>query len=243
MKHWMRLSSILSIFIVWYLIYLWVDHPLLMPSIEDTIRALFRLFGSRDAVLAMMHTFVRLGICIGISLALAMILAFLSYRFKHMETFLHPYMVLFRTIPLVSVILITFVLVHFSLTTYIITFLMIFPILYQAILSGLNAIDQSYIDVYKLEKGTFFKSIEYLYFPMTKSFILLGFLQSLGLGLKVIVMAEFITQAQNGIGRIIYNARVNLRYDQIFAITIVLVLMTFLIETLVKKLNQDIEHT
>ncbi len=241
MKHWMRLSSILSIFIVWYLIYLWVDHPLLMPSIEDTIRALFRLFGSRDAVLAMMHTFVRLGICIGISLALAMILAFLSYRFKHMETFLHPYMVLFRTIPLVSVIIITFVLVHFSLTTYIITFLMIFPILYQAILSGLNAIDPSYIDVYKLEKGTFFSSIEYLYFPMTRPFILLGFLQSLGLGLKVIVMAEFITQAQNGIGRLIYQARVNLKYDQIFAITIILVLMTFLIETLVKKLNQDIE--
>jgi NitT/TauT family transport system permease protein len=212
-----------------------------MPSIEDTIRALFRLFGSRDAVFAMMHTFVRLGLSIGISLALALIMAFLSYRFRHVETFLHPYMVLFKTIPLVSVILITFVLVHFSLTTYIITFLMIFPILYQAILSGLNAIDQSYIDVYKLEKGTFLSSIEYLYFPMTKPFILLGFLQSLGLGLKVIVMAEFITQAQNGIGRLIYQARVNLKYDQIFAITIILVLMTFLIETLVKKYNQDIE--
>jgi len=119
---------------------------------------------------------------------------------------------------------------------------MIYPILYQAILTGLKSIDQSYIDVYKLEQGTLLKSIEYLYFPMTRPFILLGFLQSLGLGLKVIVMAEFITQAQNGIGRIIYNARVNLKYDQIFAITIVLVLMTFLIETLVKRLNQDIEH-
>lgn len=242
MKHWMKLSSILSIFLLWYLIYLWVDHPLLMPSIEDTFLALFRLFGSRDAVLAMMHTFVRLGISIGISLALALILAFLSYRFRHVETFIHPYMVLLKTIPLVSVILILFVLVHFSLTTYIITFLMIYPILYQAILTGLKSIDQSYIDVYKLEQGTLLKSIEYLYFPMTRPFILLGFLQSLGLGLKVIVMAEFITQAQNGIGRIIYNARVNLKYDQIFAITIVLVLMTFLIETLVKRLNQDIEH-
>ena len=240
MKKWMTLSSILSIFVLWYLIYLWVDHPLLMPSIQDTFMALIGLFGSRDAVLAMTQTFLRLGISIGISLLLALLLAFLSYRFRTFEAFFHPYMVLLKTIPLVSVILILFVLIHFSLSTYAITFLMIFPILYQAILTGLKSIDQSYIDVYKLEEGHLIAGIQYLYFPMTRPYILLGFLQSLGLGLKVIVMAEFITQHRNGIGRLMYNARVNLQYDQIFALTIVLVGVTFLIETFVKKLNQDI---
>lgn len=241
MKKWMSISSILSIFILWYIIFLWVDHPLLMPSIKDTLAALIGLFSSRDAGLSMVHTFVRLGVSIGISLALALILAFLSYRYQLFETFIHPYIVLLKTIPLVSVIIILFVLVHFTLSTYIITFLMIFPILYQAVLTGLKSIDASYIDVYKLEKGTFISSIQYLYFPMTKPFILLGFLQSLGLGLKVIVMSEFITQYPNGIGRMIYNARVNLRYDQLFSITIVLILITFIIEKIVKRLNQDLE--
>ena len=238
MKKWISISSILSLFILWYLIYLWVDHPLLMPSIEDTLMALLRLFGSRDAVLAMTHTFVRLGISIGISLLLALILAYLSYMFNCVEVFLHPYMVLFKTIPLVSVILILFVLVHFSLTPYAITFLMIFPILYQAILTGLKSIDASFIDVYRLEKGSFIEGIRYLYYPMTKPFVILGLLQSFGLGLKVIVMAEFITQHQTGIGRLLYDARVNLRYEEIFSMTILLVIITFLLETLIKKRSQ-----
>ena len=242
MKKWMTYSSILSILMVWYVIYLVVDHPLLMPSIEDTFKALIGLFGSRDAVLAIAHTFVRLGISIGISLLLAFILAYLSYQFKHIEALIEPYIVLLKTIPLVSVILVIYVLIHFSLATYAITFLMVFPLLYQAIFSGLQAIDSSYIDVYRLEKGSFYQGVKYLYWPMIQPYLILGLLQSLGLGLKVIVMAEFITQYRNGIGRLLYQARTNLAYDQIFAITILLVVSTFLIESQIKRWNHSIQN-
>lgn len=237
MKKWMSISSILSLVMVWYVVYLVVDHPILMPSIEDTFFALIRLFGSRDAVLAMAHTFVRLGICIGISLLLALILAYVSYQFEAIESFLHPYMVLFKTIPLVSVILILYVLVNFNLTTYIITGLMIFPLFYQAILTGLKLIDPSYLDIYRLEAMNVIGGIKYVYYPLIRSYIVLGLLQSLGLGLKVIVMAEFITQYEEGIGRLIYNARVNLEYDRIFAITLLLIIITLGIENIIKRIH------
>lgn len=241
MKIGMKLSSIASILMIWYLIYLWVDHPVLMPSIQDTLIAFLRLFGSRDAVFAMTHTFVRLGISIGISLLLALILAFSSYVSKPFEDFIQPYVIILKTVPLVSVIMVMYVLIHYSLATYAITFLMIFPLLFQAILTGLKQIDASYIDVYKLEAGHLSASIQYLYGPMVLPYVVLGLLQSLGLGLKVIVMAEFITQHRNGIGRLLYQARTNLAYDQIFAITIVLIIVTALIESGIKRWHTHIE--
>lgn len=211
-----------------------------MPSIKDTLIAGIRLFGSWDAVQALLHTFMRLGISIGISLFIALVLSFLSYKIKALEVILNPYIVLFKTVPLVSLIIILFVLVNFNIAPFIITILMVCPIMYQAFLSGLKSIDQSYIDVFLLEDNKPFLGIKYLYYPLTRGYIMLGLLQSLGLGIKVLVMAEFITQNKTGIGRLIYDARVSLAYDKIFAITIILVVIAYLLESVVKRLNRDL---
>lgn len=236
MRKWISLSSLISLLIIWYIIYLIIDHPILMPSVSDTVYAGIDLLKSVDTWHAFGITLVRLSIGVGISFLLAIVLSFISYKVHVIEIFLNPYMMLFKTIPLVSVIIIIFVLLHFSIAPYVITFLMVFPIMYQAFLSGLKQIDQTYIDVFSLESNQLKPSITYLYYPMTRPFILLGLLQSIGLGIKVLVMAEFLTQSQNGIGRLLYDARVNLAYDQIFFLSIILVTTTYLLEKSVKKI-------
>ncbi|MDY0211095.1 MAG: ABC transporter permease subunit [Acholeplasma sp.] len=235
MKKWMSLSSILSLFLIWYVLYLWVDHPLLLPSISKTGMALISFFTQRDALMALMTTFGRLGVILGISFGVSFMLAYISYKKNYIEAFIHPYMVLFKTVPLVSIILILFVLLDYQITPYIITFLMIMPVLYQAFYTGLKTIDKDYIDVFTLEDNKIITSFRYLYFPMIKTYLIMGVLQSIGLGIKVIVMAEFIIQSKVGLGRYIYQARVNLEYDKIYAITIVLVCLSFLLEKLIKK--------
>jgi NitT/TauT family transport system permease protein len=235
MKKWTQASSFLSLLLIWYLIYLVIDHPILMPSIIDTIQSLFKLLVEKDALLSITTTFLRLMVSVGISFLLSLILSFLSYKYKHVETFVHPYMVLFKTAPLVSVILILYVLVHFRIAPYIITMLMMTPIFYQVFLSGLKGIDQTYIDIYLLEDNKTKTSIQFLYYPLLKPYIIIGLLQAVGLGIKVLVMAEFITQSRSGIGRLIYDAKINLDYSTIYAITILLIVVAYLIERMIKR--------
>jgi len=235
MKKWTQASSVLSLLLIWYLVYLIIDHPILMPSILETTKSLFGLLVEKEALLSITTTFLRLMVSVGFSFLLSLILSFLSYKFKLVETFMNPYMVLFKTVPLVSVILILYVLVHFRVAPYIITMLMIVPIFYQVFLSGLKGIDQTYIDIYLLEDNKTNTSIKYLYYPLIKPYIIIGLLQAVGLGIKVLVMAEFITQSRSGIGRLIYDAKINLDYATIYAITILLIVVAYLIERLIKR--------
>jgi NitT/TauT family transport system permease protein len=58
--------------------------------------------------------------------------------------------------------------------------------------------------------------------------------QSIGLGFKVIVMAEFISQARRGIGRELHDASISIEYVQVFAWTIIMIIIVVIFESLLK---------
>lgn len=95
--------------------------------------------------------------------------------------------------------------------------------------------DTELLDVYRLEQHDWKLALRYIYFPMIKNYVLLSFLQSFGLGIKVLVMAEFLAQSKNSIGNSIYLAKVNIQYDLVFAWTIILIVISFVIEYMIHK--------
>ena len=104
--------------------------------------------------------------------------------------------------------------------------------------SLIDALKNELIDVYKLEEKHLFLAIKILYFPMVKNHIILGLLQSFGLGLKVLVMAEYLAQTRVSIGNSIYLSKINLQYDHVFAWTLILILIATFLEYAIKKYEQ-----
>jgi ABC-type nitrate/sulfonate/bicarbonate transport system permease component len=77
--------------------------------------------------------------------------------------------------------------------------------------------------------------IKDIYLPLTGPFILTSLLQSIGLGLKVLVMAEFISNSNNSIGYqiILYmNSYKDMSY--VYAWGIILVVFIIIVDLLVK---------
>ena len=95
-------------------------------------------------------------------------------------------------------------------------------------------IDQSLIDVYKLEDNHFMTGLTHCYLPLIQRSIKTSLLQSLGLGIKVLVMAEYLSQTRNSIGEELYLAKVNLAYDEVFAWTILLIILALIFEVFIK---------
>jgi NitT/TauT family transport system permease protein len=116
---------------------------------------------------------------------------------------------------------------------------MVFPIIFQSVYEGITHIDRDLIDVYHLEEHHFVLGIKYLYFPMVRNNIVLALLQSFGLGLKVLVMAEFLAQSRDSIGNSIYLAKVTLNYDQVFAWTLILILIATALESAIKRYEKS----
>jgi NitT/TauT family transport system permease protein len=238
-----KISSILSLVFIWYLIYIIIDHPLLIPPISKVIETFFKMLIESSFLNALWHTAFRLIISLLISSVCGISLGYLSAKNKTLELILSPHVTILKTIPVISVIIIMYILVGYQIAPFIITFFMIFPIFYQATYQGIKAINQDLLDVYHLEMENRYLEIKYVYLQNIKDFLILASYQSFGLGFKVLVTSEFITQTQNSIGRLLYQAKVNLAYDYVFAITILLIIITVIVEMFMssfkKKMLQD----
>jgi NitT/TauT family transport system permease protein len=232
--------SIIFIFILWLFFYVLVDQPLLMPSPWGVFSSIGWILTTSNTLLALVSTLLRLMLAIGAAVVLGMLFGVIGSRYQHVSLFFRPYITILRTIPVISFVVIVLIVFGFQMTPYIITFLMIFPIVYQAIHDGIKGIDHAYLDVYQLEDDNIFTAVKHCYFPLIKDHITTALLQSAGLGIKVLVMAEYLAQTPNAIGQQIYLSKVNLNYDAVFGWTILLILIAVGIEALVFKYQKNI---
>ncbi len=223
------LSSITSLLLIWYLIYIIIDEPVLMPSVIDVLKAIPHIF-NKEGVISLLMSLIRLIISFSCAMLFGIIFGFISAKYEAMEQFQKPYISLLRTIPVLSIIVILFILVGSSLAPYVIVFLMIFPLFYQSTIDIIKRIDPALLDVLKLNEGHIKESIKYIYFPILNEGLHVTLLQGIGLGIKVLVMSEYLMQTKHSIGKMIFQAKVMLHYDQVYLWTLLLIIMTMLIE-------------
>ncbi len=227
-------SSILTLIIIWYVVYIVVQSPMLMPSFLDVVKAFPKIIGDGGWIDLLM-TLVRLVISFVLASLGGIILGFISAKYEMVEIWQRPIVTILRTIPVVSVIIILFILIGANIAPYIIVFLMIFPLFYQSTIDIIHRIDTSLIDVLTMNEGHFKESLKYVYIPILKNGLFVTMFQAFGLGVKVVVMSEYLMQTKHSIGKSIFMAKITLAYDQVYAWTIILILMTFLMEVIINK--------
>ena len=233
--------AVFTIFLLWFAGYFLVANPLLLPSPQAALLAFFSLFGNASSLMAIGMTILRLLAALAIAFLLCGALGILGGFKDGFATFFQPVVTMLRTIPVISVIVIILILFGFRSAPYIITFLMIFPLIYQAFHDGIRNLDPELVDVYRLEDKGFFSGIWHCYLPLMRHSLETVMLQSAGLGIKVLVMAEYLSQTRNSIGNALYLSRINLRYDEVFGWTILLIIMAVGLELLIgrfKKLKE-----
>jgi NitT/TauT family transport system permease protein len=228
-KTW-TISSLLSLIILWYVLFLAINHRLILPSPLDVLLTLGGLAKKGSTYHVIGLSLFRLIISVSLSAICGVTLGTISGLKKKFSWVMQPYVTVLRTIPVISIVVILLIVLGYEITPYVITFLMVFPIIYQAAEEGIKQIDQSYIDVYNLEAHDIKLAFKYLYYPLMRPYVLLSFLQSFGLGLKVLVMAEYLAQTKYAIGQMLYLAKTNLDYASVFAWTLILIIISIMLE-------------
>lgn len=232
-KSGITILSIFFLFLVWIIAGVIVDNSLLLPKPNEVLTAFGNLFIQADNLSVILRTIFRLLMGVFIASVFGFLFGVIAGFKKRFATFLNPIVTVLRTIPVISITVILLIMFGFVWTPYIITFLMLFPLIYQGIYGAISNIDQELIDVYKLEDNHFVSGLFHCYLPLISKDIRTALLQSLGLGIKVLVMAEYLSQTRNSIGNELYLAKVNLNYDEVFAWTFLLIFIAVILEVII----------
>lgn len=234
-------SAILFILFLWQLNAVRIGNAYLFPFPKDVFITLLSLLGSFTTYQIIFASFQRLITAIFLASLFGVVLGLLAGIKPAISDFFSPVVTSLRTLPVASVIVVILILYGQSLSLYIISFLMLFPILYEATRQGVLNIDSTLLEALTLERRRMVYEIRNIYLPLSYPFIKTGLLQSIGIGFKVLVMAEFIAQSPISIGRALYLGRVNIQYEQVFAWTIIIIFIVSIIEFGVNHLNKNLQ--
>ena len=235
-SHTLSTFSVVLLLIIWQIYAIRVNNPHLMPDPIKVFTEFFRLLGEGETYKIIFTTLLRLIISIALASFFGLTLGLMSGIKYQLEAFLSPLVTSLRTLPIISIIVIIWILYGSGVSLYIISFLLLFPILYQSELDGIKNIDPLLLDVLELDcSECTFGAVRLVYFPLALPHFRTGVIQSAGLGIKVLVVAEYLTQTRNSIGRALYNSRINLEYASVFAWTIILIIIVVVIEHFVNR--------
>lgn len=229
------LIGILFIFLVWGIANISIGNEYVLPSIINVFKALGKMLTDSDTYYIVFNTLSKLLITLIVSFLISIILVIGSAYSNKFEEAIRPTIILLKTIPVAAVIIIFLVIIGNKVSPYIISSLVIIPIMYEAINNGVKSIDKNIIDELRMNSRINLRVIIRVLLPLASAFIMTSIIQSIGLGLKVMVMAEFIVQPKNTIGYEMLTAKNFLYMDQVFAWTFILIGFVLIVEILVKK--------
>lgn len=240
------LLEILGIFLIlsiYQIISISINDPLFIPSLGTISGSLFKLLGESGTYNAFGQSLLRTLLAILLSFTLAFVLGSLSGYFKSVRYLLNPLVGLMKLLPTPCVVFLIFLFFYQDLNfgSIIITFIVVFPILYESFVAGHDNLDPSIKLSLRLEgyykPKCFFKVILVESLP----YIALGVTNSLALGVKVSIMSEILIGSSQvkGIGSLIFDFRTNSDYASMFAL-IILVLFVFILFDVLIKLSKKL---
>ncbi len=143
---------------------------------------------------------------------------------------MEPIIVTLKTVPMISFVIMLLIWVGNQALTVYLSFLIVLPLIYTNTLGGLENVNPEMLEMAKVFGISPWKKFMYIYRPAFMPFLLSSCKVSLGLSWKSGIMAEVIATPKPSIGREMYVAKQYLQTDNLFAWTIVVIVLSILFE-------------
>ncbi len=168
-----------------------------------------------------------------LGLAAGLALACLSAAFAFVRVLLHPLVLTVKSVPVASfTVLALFWLRDAANLSMLISFLMVVPVVYANTLEALLSVDAALPEMAKVFRLGAVRTARYIYAPAAAPGVRAACRVGLGLCWKSGVAAEVIGITSGSLGEMLYNAKLLLSAADLFAWTLVIILLSFGFEKL-----------
>ena len=215
---------------VWQLAAAAVGQELLLPGPAAVGRRLLELAAGavfwQTALASLLRIFG--GLLLGV--ALGALLAGLTAWVPLLDWVLTPAVKVVRATPVASFILLVYLWVERGRVPGLISALMVLPVVWGNVTRGIAETDPQLLELaraYGFGRG---RTLRRIYIPSVLPYFASGCRTALGLAWKAGVAAEVLCQPQNAIGTQIYNTKYYLETPSLFAWTLVVIALSFLLE-------------
>lgn len=228
-----RIAAIFVAILLWQLLAMKLDQKLLLATPVDVAKTLGVLVKSQEFYSAVAYSMGRILIGLLIGAAVGTACAILAGRWHFMEVLFWPYFSAMKATPVASVVILCLVWLSGRRLSVFIVFLVVTPVIYTNILAGIKNLDLKMKDMARVFGINGLRRLLYVYLPELKTYIIAAFALATGMAFKAGIAAEVIGTPGGSVGKMLYNAKVYLETPELFAWTLVIIVLSVVVEQVI----------
>ena len=226
---------------MWQILALSLDLSFVFPRFDDTLKTFLSLVITSEFWKTILTSMCRILLGFVIGTFLGILLAVITNHSLLLRTIISPAMTVIKSTPVASFILVLWCLIGKNSVPSVIAVLMVMPIVWQNLLDGYSSISGELTELCDVfEVGTI-KRFKILTFPALRRYLAPAMITASSLAWKSGIAAEIIVYAKNSIGKEITDAKNFFESETMFAWTIAVILLSIVIEILIRKMSRMVK--
>ncbi len=219
-----------------------VGIELLLPGPVTVGRTLLGLLPQGDFWRSVLYSLLRVFGGFAAGTLLGVLLAALTARSPAADALLSPAIRLMRTVPVASFIVLALLWLESWLLPAVITVIVVLPVIWGNVRAGIDAVDRQYLELARCYRFGRLKTLRLILVPSILPYFRAAVLSAVGMGWKSGVAAEVLCQPKFGIGDALYDAKVYFVTEELFAWTVVVIVLSLVFEKVLQAAVREARH-
>ena len=222
--------------VVWYLAAVAMDNPLLLPSPIQVLRCLGNLMLTAGFWQTVAVSIGRILLGIVCAVALGCVLAVVTTSCRLPEILIAPAMTAMQATPVASFTILVLIWIDRDFVPVLICGMMVLPVVWNSVSTGIRVTDPQLLEMAKVYRLSRLQTLRRIWIPSVMPFFRTACSSSIGLGWKAGIAAEVLTVPKHSIGRMIADSKLYLMTEELFASTLVVIVLSLLLQKLMLRL-------
>lgn len=217
---------------LWQILAELIHNSIVLVGLCDVLLALGSLLPTPGFWLSVGSSFGKISLGFLAAFLCGVTAGSLAYRFPLFREFLEPMVLLMKSVPVAAFVILALIWIGSGNLSVLISFLVVFPILYVNTLTGLKSTDRKLLEMAQVFSVPLAERIRCIYLPALLPHLIGGCRIALGMSWKSGIAAEVIGVPSHTIGEKLYMSKIYLSTADLFAWTIVIIAVSALFEKL-----------
>lgn len=231
-----RAGMILLWLLLWQTISLFFANSIILVGPAEVIKALLPQVLKADFWGTIWFSFGRISLGFCLAFLSGILTGGTACRFPLLEELLRPLISFFKSVPVASFIILALIWMGSENLSVFIAFIVVFPVIYINTMSGIRSADGKLLEMAQVFSMPVGKKLFYIYRPALLPYLISGCRVALGMSFKSGIAAEVIGVPDHSIGEKLYMAKIYLSTADLFAWTLVILIISAIFETFFLKL-------
>ena len=212
--------------IVWQFAALLIDNSILMAGPWEVIQAFFHLMPEKSFWLSIMVSFGKISAGFLLAFFGGILIGWLAFLHPVFGEFLAPVISFMKSVPVASFVILALIWMGSGRLSSLITFLVVFPVIYVNTIAGLKSTDKELLEMAQVFSIKGWRKGRCLYWPALLPYLNSSCKTALGMSWKSGIAAEVIGVPEGTIGEQLYLSKIYLNTAELFAWTLVIILVS-----------------